>query len=124
MTKKIGCASVERRLIEANIKGRMVENTLNNMVNKDNMEGLYLLPAIEGEDYRHKGEDSGPTMDEGMPNMEAPIDPFGKISKLEVELAASRAPIEEYKAKVEQLENDLQEEKTYYSLYVAKNIRI
>jgi hypothetical protein len=50
-------------------------------------------------------------MDEGMPNMEAHFDLFVKITKLEQELAASRALVEKYKAKVEQLEHDLQKEK-------------
>jgi hypothetical protein len=99
--EKTGCALVKRRLIEASIKGRMVENAFNNMVDNDNVEGPYLLLATEGRDYGHEGDGNGPTMDEGMPKVEAPIDLFGKISELEVELPTSRALVEEYKAKVE-----------------------
>ena len=51
--EKIGCTLIERCVMEATIKGKMVENTLNNMVNNDNMEGPYLLPTIEMGDYGH-----------------------------------------------------------------------
>jgi hypothetical protein len=50
-------------------------------------------------------------MDEGVPNMEAHINPFEKIIQLEQELATSRALVKEYKAKVEKLGNDLHAEK-------------
>lgn len=43
-----GCDLLERHLIEANIKEKMVENALNNMVDKDDMEVPYLLSTIEG----------------------------------------------------------------------------
>jgi hypothetical protein len=109
--KKAGCTSIKRRLMEATIKGRMVENALNDMVDNDNTKKPYLLPAIEGGEYGYRKEGSGPTMDEGMPNMKADFDPFQKINGLEQELAASRALVEKYKAKVEQLEHDLKEEK-------------
>jgi hypothetical protein len=49
--EKIGCTLIERRIIKATIKGRMVENALNNMVDNDNIEGPYLLPTIEVGDY-------------------------------------------------------------------------
>ena len=88
----------------------MVGNALVDMVGNEAMEGANLLLAIEGGDYGHKGDDNRPTIDEGMPNIDAFIDPFGKISKLEVELAASRALVEEYKAKIEQLKHDLQKQ--------------
>jgi hypothetical protein len=41
-----------------------------------------------------------------IPNMEAPIIPFGRIIKLKAKLAASRALVEDYKAKIEKLELD------------------
>jgi hypothetical protein len=93
--------------MEVTIKGRMVENAFNDMVDNDNTEGPLFLPTIEGGDYGHKGEGSGPTMDEGMPNVEAHFVPIQKISKLEQELEASRTLVEEYKAKVGQLKYDL-----------------
>jgi hypothetical protein len=60
----------------------MAENAFNNMVDNDNMEGPYLLPIVKKGDHVYKREGIGPTMDEGIPNIEAPIDPFGKNSKL------------------------------------------
>jgi hypothetical protein len=93
--------SIERVLMEASIKKRMVENILIDIVDNQGMEGANLLPAIQGGDYGHKGEDSGSTMDEGMPIMEAPMDPFRKIIEMDQELAALRALEEEYEAKVE-----------------------
>jgi hypothetical protein len=65
--------------IEVMIKGKMLENTLNDMVDNDKEEVPYLLPAIEGEDYGYEGEGSGSTMNEGMPSTEAPMDPFQHI---------------------------------------------
>jgi hypothetical protein len=62
--------------MEVTIKGRMVENAFNDMVDNDNTEGPLFLPTIEGGDYGHKGEGSGPTMDEGMPNVEAHFVPI------------------------------------------------
>jgi hypothetical protein len=82
--------------IEVMIKGKMLENTLNDMVDNDKEEVPYLLPAIEGEDYGYEGEGSGSTMNEGMPSTEAPMVPFN----------ISRALVEEYKAKIEKLELD------------------
>jgi hypothetical protein len=108
--ERTSCDSIERHLIEASVKGRVVENALIDMVGNEDMEGANLFPTIEGGDYGHKEDGNGPTMDEGMPNIDAFIDPFGKISKLEAELAASRALVEEYKAKIEQLEHDLQKQ--------------
>jgi hypothetical protein len=70
-----------------------------------------LFPVIEGVHYQHEGEGSGPTMDEGMPDMEAYTNPFEKIKKLEQQLATSRALVEEYKVKVGKLKNDLWAEK-------------
>jgi hypothetical protein len=81
--KKISCIHLEKRLLEATIKGRMVENALINMVDNDNTEGALFLPAIEGIHYQHDGEDSGSTTDEGMPDMEAHINPFEMIKELE-----------------------------------------
>jgi hypothetical protein len=109
--KKAGCTSIKRRLMEATIKGRMVENALNDMVDNDNTKKPYLLPAIEGGEYGYRKEGSGPTMDEGMPDMEAYTNPFEKIKKLEQQLATSRALVEEYKVKVGKLKNDLWAEK-------------
>jgi hypothetical protein len=55
-------------------------------------------------DYGDEEEGSTPNMDEGMPNMKTPMDPFGRIIKLEAELEAWKALVEEYKAKIEKLE--------------------
>jgi hypothetical protein len=87
------------------------------MVDNETTEGPLLLPAIEGGDYGHgqEGVGSGPTMDDGLPNLQAHYDPFQKIAKLERELAISRALVEEYKAKVEQLEEDLEAHKNMVS---------
>jgi hypothetical protein len=104
---KTGCDPFERHCIEATIKGKMLKNTLNDMVDNDNMEDPCLLPTIDGGDYGQEEEGSGYTKKEGMPNVEAFIDPFGKIIELEDELASSRALVEEYKAKIEKLEHDL-----------------
>lgn len=62
-----------------------MEIALNKIVNNDDMEVPYLLPAIEG-DYRHEEEGSGFTMDGGMINVEAPVEPFGGIIQLEAKL--------------------------------------
>jgi hypothetical protein len=82
----------------------MLENTLNDMVDNENVEVPYFFLAIEEVEFGYKEEDSGSTMDEGMPSTEAPMDPFQQIMKLEAELAASKALVEEYKAKVAKLE--------------------
>jgi hypothetical protein len=54
-------------------------------------------------------------MDNGLPNTEAQCDLFQKIPKLEQELATSKAIVEEYKAKVERLEEDLEVQKNVVS---------
>jgi hypothetical protein len=54
-------------------------------------------------------------MAEGFPNTEAQYDPFQKIAKLQQELVISRALVEEYKAKVEWLEEDLKAQKNVVS---------
>jgi hypothetical protein len=43
-------------------------------------------------------------MDESMPNTKAPIDPFGMIMELHAELVATKALVEEYKAKIAKVE--------------------
>ena len=85
MMKKTGCTWAERRAILASIKGKMVHNTLTKMVTNQTIEETLLLEATKGEDYGHgeEGEDSGPTMDEGFPNMEAQCNPFQKVAELE-----------------------------------------
>jgi hypothetical protein len=57
----------------ASIKGKVVHNTLTKMVANETTEEPLLLEVTEGEDYGHGGEEegSGPTMDEGFPDMEA-----------------------------------------------------
>jgi hypothetical protein len=57
----------------ASIKGKVVYNTLTEMVANETIEEPLLLQATEEEDYGHgeEGEGSGPTMDEGFLNMEA-----------------------------------------------------
>jgi hypothetical protein len=59
-----------------------------------------------------------------MPNMEAPMDPFGRIFELQTELAAIRALMEECKAKIEELGLRTWRSKTYSMLYVAQHIKI
>jgi hypothetical protein len=46
--EKTGCTSAERCAIENTIKGRMVHNTLIDMVNNDTTESLLPLPPNEG----------------------------------------------------------------------------
>jgi hypothetical protein len=95
--KKTGCIRAEMRVIEGTIKERMVQNTLIDMVDNAYTEGPLLLPAIEGRDYGHGQEEegSGPTMDEGLPNMDAHFYHFQKIAELERDLATSRVLVEE-----------------------------
>jgi hypothetical protein len=54
-------------------------------------------------------------MDEGFPNMETQYNPFEKIAELEHELATSKALAEEYKLKVEQMEEELVAQKNMVS---------
>jgi hypothetical protein len=107
--EKTGCTGAERRAILASIKGQVVHNTLTKMVSNETTEEPLLLEATKGEDYGHgeEGESSGPTMDEGFPDMEAPCNPFEKIAELEQELATSKALVEEYKLKNQELEEEL-----------------
>jgi hypothetical protein len=93
----------------ASIKGKVVYNTLTEMVANETIEEPLLLQATEEEDYGHgeEGEGSGPTMDEGFLNMEAQYNPFEKIVELEQELATLKVLMELYKLKVEQLEEEL-----------------
>jgi hypothetical protein len=82
----------------------MLKSTLNDMLDNEDVEVPYFLLAIEGGDYGHNGEDTMPTMDEGVSNMEAFKDPFGRIMELKAELATSRILVENYKAHIEKLE--------------------
>jgi hypothetical protein len=101
--ERTGCTPTVRRAILANISGRMVHNTLTEMVANEPTEEPLLLQAIEEGDHGQgeEGEGSGPTMDEGFPDMEVPCNPFEKIAQLEQELATSKALVEEYKLKEE-----------------------
>jgi hypothetical protein len=107
--EKNGCTPAIRRAILDNIKGQMVHNTLIEMVASESIEEPLLHQAIEGGDHGHgeEGEDSGPTMDEGFPDMEVLWNPFDKIAELEQELATSKALVEEYKLKNQELEEEL-----------------
>jgi hypothetical protein len=69
----------------------MLENIFNNIVDNENMKVLYILLAIEGVEFGYEWEGSRPNIDEGMPNMEAPLDHFQLITELEAELATSKA---------------------------------
>jgi hypothetical protein len=71
--EKTGCTQAEKHAILASIKGKVVHNTLTKMVANETTEEPLLLEVTEGEDYGHGGEEegSGPTMDEGFPDMEA-----------------------------------------------------
>jgi hypothetical protein len=111
--EKIGCTPTERRAIEATIKGRMVHNTLINMVNNDTTESLLPLPPNEGGDYRKQQdiESRGPAMGKALPNTKAHFDPFQRIAKLEEDLASTKALMEDFKAKVEQLQAELEAQK-------------
>jgi hypothetical protein len=107
--EKTGCTRVERRAILASIKGKVVYNTLTKMVASETVDEPLLLEDTKGEDYGHgeEKEGSGPTMDEGFPDMEAQCNPFEKITELEEELATLKALVEEYKLKNQQLEEEL-----------------
>jgi hypothetical protein len=115
--EKTGCTRAMRHAILANIKGRVVYNTLTEMVANEPTEEPLLLQAIEGGDHGHgeEGEGSGPTMDEGFPDMEDPCNPFEKIVELEQELATSKALVEEYKLKNQELEEELVAQKNMVS---------
>jgi hypothetical protein len=115
--EKNGCTLVVRRAILDNIRGRMVHNTLIEMVANEPIEEPLLLQAIEGGDHGHgeEGEGSGPTMDEGFPDMDVPCNPFEKIAELEQELATSKALVEEYKSKNQELEEELMAQKNMVS---------
>ena len=70
---KTGCTWAEKRIILANIKEKVVHNTLTKMVVNETTEEPLRLEVSEREDYGHGGEEegSGSTMDEGFPDMEA-----------------------------------------------------
>jgi hypothetical protein len=109
--EKTGCTPAERRAIENTIKGRMVHNTLIDMVNNDTAETMLLLPPNEGPRKEQDVESSGPAMGEALPNMEAHFDPFQRITNLEEDLASTKALMEDFKAKVEQLQVELEAQK-------------
>jgi hypothetical protein len=124
--EKNDCTPAVRRAILDNIRGRMVHNTLIEMVANDPIEEPLphqaieepvLHQAIEEGDHGHgeEGEGSGPTMDEGFPNMEVPWNPFDKIVELEQELATSKALVEEYKLRNQELEEELVAQKNMVS---------
>ena len=115
--EKTGCIPAEWRAILANIKEKVVYNTFTEMVANENIEEPLLLQATKREDYGHgeEGEGSGPTIDEGSSNIEAQCNPFQKIAELEQELATSKALAEQYKLKVEQLEEELVAQKNMVS---------
>jgi hypothetical protein len=89
----------------------MVHNTLIDMVNNDTTESLLLLPPNEGPRKEQDVESSGPAMGEALPNTEAHFDPFQRITKLEEDLASTKAFMEDFKAKVEQLQVELEAQK-------------
>jgi hypothetical protein len=60
-------------------------------------------------------ERKGRIVDEGFPDMEAQCNPFEKIAELEQELATSKALVEEYKLKNQQLEEELMAHKNMVS---------
>ena len=104
--KKIGCDPFKRCCIEATIKGKMLENILNNMEDNDDVEVPYFLPAIE------QGIMDTREIIVDLPWMRAcqiwkPYGSFWKDRQMEVELAVSRALVEERKAKIEKLEHNL-----------------
>jgi hypothetical protein len=124
--EKNGCTPTVRHAILDNIRGRMVHNTLIEMVANEPIEEPLphqaieeplLHQAIEGGDHGHGEEEegSGPTMDEGFPDMEVPWNPFDKIAELEQELATSKALVEEYKLKNQELEEELVAQKNMVS---------
>jgi hypothetical protein len=124
--EKNGCTPAIRRAVLDNIRGQRVHNTLIEMVANDPIveplphqaiEEPVLHQAIEEGDHGHgeKGEGSGPTMDEGFPNMEVPWNPFEKIAELEQELATSKALVEEYKLRNQELEEELVAQKNMVS---------
>ena len=90
--EKTGCTPVVRRTILDNMRGWMVHNTLIEMVANEPIEELLLLPRDHG--HGEEGEGSGPTMDEGILDMDVPCNPFEKIAELEQELATLKALIE------------------------------
>jgi hypothetical protein len=71
--KKTGCTWAERRAIEASTKGKLVYNTLTKMVAHETTEEPLLFLATKGGDYGNgeEREGSGPTMDEGLLNVDA-----------------------------------------------------
>jgi hypothetical protein len=115
--EKTDCTPTVRRAILNSIKGQVVHNTLTEMVANESIEEPLLLQAIEEGDHGHgeEGEGSGPTMDEGFSDMEVPWNPFDKIAELEQELATSRALVEEYKLKNQELEEELVAQKNMVS---------
>ena len=100
--EKTGCTRAERCAILANIKEKVVYNTLTKMVANETTEEPLLFQGTKGDDYGHgkEGNVSGPTMDEGFPNMEAPYNPFEKIAELEQELATLKALVEQYELRL------------------------
>ena len=73
------------------------------------LKSHFFTKPARGGDHGHgeEGEGSGSTMDEGIPDMDIPCNPFEKIAELEQELATSKALIEEYKLKNQELEEEL-----------------
>jgi hypothetical protein len=85
-------------------------------LSKPSRSHFFTKPS-RGGDHGHgeEGEGSGPTMDEGFPDMEVPWNPFDKIKELEQELATSKALVEEYKLKNQELEEKLVAQKNMVS---------
>jgi hypothetical protein len=85
------------------MKKMMLKTALNDMVDIEYELKTLLLLAIEKVEFEYEGEDSRSTMDEGMQYTKAFIGPFQRIKELEVKLAALRALVKEYKAKIAKL---------------------
>jgi hypothetical protein len=115
--EKTDCTPTVRHAILNSIKGRVVHNTFTKMVANEPTEEPLLLQAIEGGDHGHgeEVEGSGPTMDEGFPDMEVLCNSSDKIAELEQELAISKALVEEYKLKNQELEEELVAQKNMVS---------
>src|SRR5579875_3438125 len=70
----------------------------------------FLTKQARGGNQGHweEGEGSGPTMDEGIPNMEIPYNPFEEIGKLQQELATLKAIIEEKNLEIQRKDLKIQ----------------
>ena len=115
--EKSGLPPAARRAFYDNIRGRNLEKDLMEMLDNEPIEEPLPHQASEEGDQGHceEGEGSGPTMDEGIPDMETPYNPYEEVGKLKAIIEEKDLEIRKRDLKIKELEDELQVQKDMVS---------